>query len=163
MPIGCWSGQSVKTMESGGPRGYDAAKKVKGRKRHIVTDTQGHLVGLTVHAADVQDRDGAVDLLRSIRSLYPWLRHLFADGAYQGDKLRDAMAQFGRWTLEIIKRSDAAQGFAVLPRRWVVERTFAWLSRCRRLAKDFEATLESAVAWIFIAHVRMLTRRIARP
>lgn len=155
--------QSVKTTESGGPRGYDAGKKVKGRKRHIVTDTDGRLVGLEVHAADVQDRDGAVDVLAAIRTLYPWLRHLFADGGYQGDKLREAAAAFGRWTIEIIKRSDAGGGFTVLPRRWVVERTFAWLSRCRRLAKDFEATIESAVAWIFVAHIRLLTRRIARP
>lgn len=154
--------QSTKTTESGGPRGYDAGKKVTGRKRHIVTDTQGHLVGLKVQPADVQDRDGAVDVLASLRSLYPWLRHLFADGAYQGDKLRDAVAEFGRWTIDIIKRSDAAQGFAVLPRRWVVERTFAWLGRCRRLAKDFEATIESAVAWVFVAHIRLLTRRLAR-
>lgn len=154
--------QSVKTTESGGPRGFDAGKKVKGRKRHIVSDTEGHMVGLQVHAADIQDRDGAVDLLTSIRSLYPWLRHVFADGGYAGDKLRTAMAGLGQWTIEIIKRSDAAQGFELLPRRWVVERTFAWLGRCRRLAKDFEATIESAVAWIFVAHIRRLTRRLVR-
>jgi transposase len=154
--------QSVRTTESGGPRGYDAGKKVKGRKRHIVTDTEANLVGLTVQTADVQDRDGAVDVLASIRSLYPWLRHVFADGGYQGVKLRGAMTQFGRWTIDIIKRSDTSQGFVVLPRRWVVERTFAWLGRCRRLAKDFEATIESAVAWVFVAHLRLLTRRLAR-
>ena len=154
--------QSVKTTESGGPRGYDAGKKIKGRKRHIVTDTEGHLVGLQVHTADIQDRDGAVNVLGSIRRLYPWLRHVFADGGYSGDKLRAALAELGTWTVEIIKRSDTARGFEVLPRRWVVERTFAWLGRCRRLAKDFEATIRSAVAWIFVAHIRMLTRRLAR-
>jgi transposase len=154
--------QSVKTTESGGPRGYDAGKKIKGRKRHIVTDTEGHLVGLQVHAADIQDRDGAIGVLASIRNLYPWLRHVFADGAYAGDKLSGTLAELGRWTFEIIKRSDTAQGFEVLPRRWVVERTFAWLGRCRRLAKDFEATIASAVAWIFVAHIRTLTRRLAR-
>ncbi len=154
--------QSVKTTESGGPRGFDAAKKVKGRKRHIITDTDGHLVGLSVHAADIQDRDGALSVIARIRRLYPWLRHLFADGAYAGDKLRDGLSQLGRWTVEIIKRSDTAKDFDVLPRRWVVERTFAWLGRCRRLAKDFEATIASAVAWVFIAHIRMLTRRLAR-
>jgi transposase len=153
--------QSVKTTESGGPCGYDAGKKIKGRKRHIVTDTSGHLVGLQVHAADIQDRDGAVALIRSIWRLYPWLRHIFADGAYAGDKLRKAMSKFGSWTFEIIKRSDTARGFEILPRRWVVERTFAWLNRCRRLAKDFEATITSAVAWVLIAHIRRLTRRIA--
>ena len=154
--------QSVKTTEAGGPRGFDAGKKIKGRKRHIVTDTEGNLVGLQVHAADIQDRDGAVDVLASIRSLCPWLRHVFADGGYGGDKLRDALAPLGTWTLEIIKRSDKAQGFELLPRRWVVERTFAWLNRCRRLAKDFETTLQSATAWIYIAHIRRLTRRLVR-
>jgi transposase len=154
--------QSVKTTESGGPRGFDAGKKIKGRKRHIVTDTEGHLVGLQVHTADIQDRDGAVDLLASIRHLYPWLRHVFADGGYAGEKLRDAMSELGRWTIEIIKRSDLAGGFKLLPRRWVVERTFAWLGRCRRLAKDFEVSIASAVAWVFVAHIRLLTRRLAR-
>ena len=154
--------QSVKTTESGGPRGYDAGKKVNGRKRHIVTDTAGHLVGLIVHIASIQDRDGAVAVLASIRRLYPWLRHVFADAGYAGDKLRDALSALGRWTVQIIKRSDTAVGFEVLPRRWVVERTFAWLGRCRRLSKDFEATLESATAWTLIAHVRRLTRHLAR-
>jgi transposase len=154
--------QSVKTTESGGPRGFDAGKKVSGRKRHIVTDTEGHLLAVEVDRADIQDRDGAVGLLAWIGRLCPWLRHLFADGAYSGAKLADALAELGDWTIEIIKRSDAADGFTVLPRRWVVERTFAWLSRCRRLAKDFEATLASAVAWVLVAHIRCLVRRLAR-
>jgi transposase len=155
--------QSVKTTECGGPRGFDAGKKIKGRKRHIVTDTEGCLVGVQVHAADIQDRDGAPNLLASIRAIYPWLRHVFADGGYAGDKLSDAMAALGQWTFEIIKRSDTAKHtFELLPRRWVVERTFAWLGRCRRLAKDFEATIESAVAWILIAHIRRLTRRLVQ-
>ena len=154
--------QSVKTTESGGPRSFDAGKKIKGRKRHIITDTAGHLVGLRVHAADIQDRDGAVGVLASIRALYPWLRHIFADGGYAGEKLRAALAALGRWTIEIIKRSDKTEGFEVLPRRWVVERTFAWLGRCRRLAKDFETTIASAVAWVLVAHIRTITRRLAR-
>ena len=154
--------QSVKTTESGGPRGYDAGKKINGRKRHIVTDTQGNLVGLVVHPADIQDRDGGSFTLASIRFRYPWLRHVFADGGYAGDKLRSALAKIGKWTLEIIKRSDRAEGFVVLPRRWVVERTFAWLGRCRRLAKDFERTIASATAWVLVAHIRTVTRRLAR-
>jgi transposase len=129
---------------------------------HIVTDTQGNMVGLVVHEASIQDRDGAPCVLASIRSRYPWLRHIFADGGYAGEKLRTALKRIGEWTIEIIKRSDTAQGFEVLPRRWVVERTFAWLGRCRRLAKDFEATIASAVAWAFVAHIRTLTRRLAR-
>ena len=154
--------QSVKTTESGGPRGFDAGKKVKGRKRHAVTDTEGHLVGMVVHPADIQDRDGAPLVLAEIRKLYPWLRHLFADAAYAGDKLGAALAELGTWTVEVIKRSDTAQGFEVLPRRWVVERTFAWLGRCRRLAKDFEASIASSTAWVLVAHIRLLTRRLAR-
>jgi transposase len=155
--------QSVKTTESGGLRGFDAGKKINGRKRHIVTDTQGNLVGLVVHPANIQDRDGAPHVLASIRFLYPWLRHVFADAGYAGKKLRGALAKIGKWKLEIIRRSDKAKGFELLPRRWVVERTFAWINRCRRLAKDFEASIESAVAWTFVAHIRTLTRRIARP
>ena len=154
--------QSVKTTESGGIRGFDAAKLVKGRKCHIITDTSGLLVGAMVHAADIQDRDGAPALLASIRHAFPWLRHVFADGGYAGPKLTGALAKLGAWTLEIVRRSDAAKGFVLLPRRWVVERTFAWLGRNRRLAKDFEKTIESAEAWLLIASIQLLSRRIAR-
>lgn len=153
--------QSVKTTESGGVSGYDAGKKVKGRKRHIVTDTCGFLIFILVHAADIQDRDGAVDVLAAIRHRFPWLRHVFADGGYAGAKLRGALASMGKWTIEIIKRSDTAKGFEVLPRRWVVERTFAWLGRCRRLAKDWETSTASSTAWPLIASIRMITRRTA--
>jgi putative transposase len=153
--------QSVKTTESGGPCGYDAGKKIKGRKRHILTDTLGLLVTAIVHTADIQDRDGAPDVLTSIRSSFPWLRHVFADGGYAGDKLETALRGQGDWTLEIIKRSDAAKGFVLLPRRWVVERTFAWFGRNRRLSKDFEETIESSTAWLMLASVQLMTRRIA--
>ena len=155
--------QSVKTTESGGPRGYDAAKKVKGRKRHIVTDTGGLLVGAEVHPADVQDRDGARLVIEAIHQLFPWLRHLFADSVYNGPNLRDTLAKFGNWTIEIVKRAADATGFQLLPRRWVVERTLAWLNRNRRLAKDFEATIASAKAWVYIASVQLLLRRLSFP
>jgi putative transposase len=154
--------QSVKTTESGGLSGYDAGKKINGRKRHIVTDTLGLMLFILVHAADVQDRDGAPALLQAIRHRFPWLRHIFADGGYAGGKLRDALKGHGAWTIEIIKRSDTAKGFEVLPRRWVVERTLAWLGRCRRLAKDWEKTIESSSAWAFVASIRLLSRRLAR-
>ncbi len=154
--------QSVKTTESGGLSGYDAGKKVKGRKRHIVTDTLGLMLFVLVHGADVQDRDGAPALLKTIRHRFPWLRHIFADGSYAGDKLRAALQGQGVWSIEIIKRSDTAKGFAVLPRRWVIERTFAWLGRCRRLAKDWEKTIQSSTAWALVASIRLLSRRLAR-
>jgi len=166
--------QSVKTTQSGGPRGGacprarqcrdpgDAGKKVNGRKRHIITDTNGHLIGAQVHTADIQDRDGAVGVVASIRYLFPWLRHVFADGGYAGEKLKTALAGQGQWTFEIVKRSDHAKGFQVLPRRWVVERTFAWFGRNRRLAKDFETTITSSQAWLYLASVQLMARRLAR-
>jgi transposase len=119
------------------------------------------MVAAKAHAANIQDRDGAPDLLASIRYLLPWLRHVFADGAYSGDKLTDALARHGKWRIEIVKRGDQATGFQVLPRRWVVERTSAWLNRNRRLAKDFEATVESSETWIYLASVQLLARRLS--
>ena len=154
--------QSVKTTENGGISGYDAGKKIKGRKRHIMTDTCGHLLASCVHAANIQDRDGAVGVFQKLKRDAPKLRHVFADCGYRGPKLRSALITIGRWTIQIVKRSDTAEGFEVLPRRWVVERTFAWLGRCRRLAKDWEKTIESAEAWVLIAHIRRMTRCLAR-
>jgi putative transposase len=154
--------QSVKTTESGGPRGFDAAKRVKGRKRHIVTDTQGLLLALRVHAANVQDVHGAVPLLGMLRTKFPKLRHIFADRVYRGQQLRKAAAKFGRWKIEIVTRIERVGTFKPEPKRWVIERTFAWLGRNRRLAKDFERTIESAEAWFLIASVRLLCQRLAR-
>ena len=154
--------QSVKTTESGGPRGFDAGKRVKGRKRHIVTDTAGLLLAALVHTANVQDNHGAVPLLRSIGHGFPKLRHIFADRIYRGEQLRNALADLGNWTIEIITRSQSLGTFVAELKRWVVERTFAWFGRNRRLAKDFEATIASADAWLMIASVRLLSRRLAK-
>jgi len=154
--------QSVKTTESGGPRGFDAAKRIKGRKRHIVTDTQGLVLALLVHAANIQDSHGAVLLLKSLRQVFPALRHIFADRVYRGEKLRGAIAEFGRWSIEIVTRSECLGTFKPEPKRWVIERTFAWLGRCRRLAKDCERTIASSEAWFLLASVRLLSRRLAR-
>jgi transposase len=154
--------QSVPTTESGGPRGVDAGKRIKGRKRHIVTDTQGFLLAVLVHAANVQDCHGAVPLLRALRRAFPELQHVFADRVYRGNQLLDALADCGPWTIQIVQRPEGAKGFQLLPRRWVVERSLAWLGRCRRLAKDFEATIASATAWVLLASIRLLCRRIAR-
>ncbi|MEJ2433008.1 MAG: IS5 family transposase [Pseudolabrys sp.] len=154
--------KSVKTTESGGPRGFNAAKRIKGRKRHMVTDTQGFLLAPLVHAANIQDNHGAVPVLKSLRTSFPRLRHIFADRVYRGDKLRHAIAEFGKWTIEIVTRSENVGPFKRVPKRWGIERTFAWLGHNRRLAKDFEATVASAEAWFLIASIRLLSHRLAK-
>jgi putative transposase len=154
--------QTVKTTESGGPSGFDMAKRIKGRKRHIVTDTEGSLLTVLVQPANVQDNHGAVPLLRIIGRMFPKLRHIFADRVYRGPKLLAALADLGKWVIEIVTRSQSFGTFKPEPRRWVVERSFAWFGRNRRLAKDFEASIASSEAWVFIASVRLLSRRLAR-
>jgi putative transposase len=150
--------QSVKTTESGGPRGFDAGKKVKGRKRHAMVDTDGRALVLQTHPASVQDRDGAVPLLQESRSSFPFVERVFADTAYGADRVANAT----RIVVEIVRKLPDQVGFAVLPRRWVVERFFAWINRNRRLAKDFEGTIVSATAFLYAASVMLLTRRLAR-
>jgi transposase len=155
--------QSAPTTQAGGPRGYDAGKRVCGRKRHIVVDINGLLLAVHVHPADVQDGHGAVALLTTLRESFPRLRHIFADRIYRGHQLLTALAPCGPWTIEIVERPAGVKGFQLLPRRWVVERTFAWLGRCRRLAKDFEASAATQRAWLLVAHLRLLLRRLAKP
>jgi putative transposase len=155
--------QSTPTTQAGGPRGYDAGKRVCGRKRHIVADTNGLLLAVHVHPANVQDNHGAVPLLTAMRQHFPRLRHIFADRIYRGNQLREALAPCGSWTIEIVQRPAGVKDFQLLPRRWVVERTFAWLGRCRRLAKDFEASAATERAWLLVAHLRLLLRRLAKP
>jgi putative transposase len=154
--------QSVKTTESGGPRGFDMAKRVKGRKRHIVTDTEGSLLAVLVQPANLQDVHGAIPLLRIIGRMFPKMRHIFADRVYRGPMLLKAIADLGKWTIEVVTRSQSVGTFKAEPRRWVIERTFAWFGRNRRLAKDFEASITSAEAWVQIASIRLLSRRLAR-
>lgn len=154
--------QSVKTTESGGPCGFDAAKKIKGRKRHLVVDTEGLPLRLHIHPANVQDSHGAVPLLIGLRERFPDLGHVFADRAYRGPKLLAAISQAGDWTIQIITRIKRIGVFRQEPRRWVIERTFAWFGRCRRLSRDFERTIASAEAWVLLASVRLLARRRAR-
>ncbi len=152
--------QSVKTTAVKGIRGYDAGKKVKGRKRHILVDTMGLLLMVLVHAADIQDRDGAKLLLNKIKGSFSRLRLIWADGGYAG-KLVDWALNIHGWILEIVKRDKGVKGFQVLPRRWVVERTFAWLGRYRRLSKDYEVLTETSEAMIYAAMVHLMVRRLA--
>jgi len=150
--------QSVKTTEAGGPRGYDAGKKVMGRKRHAMVDTDGRALELLVHPGDIQDRDGAVPLLRQSRNRHPFVERAFADSAYNSDRVAEATVI----NIEIVRKIAGQIGFTVHPRRWVVERTFAWIGRYRRLAKDFEPTIGSATAFLYAAAAMVLVRRIAR-
>jgi len=154
--------QSVKTTEAGGPRGFDAGKKIKGRKRHIVTDTQGHMLTGIVHEASIQDRDGAPVVIGFACESFPTITHIFADSGYAGERLKTALAEMNGRAIEIVKRPDDAKGFVLVARRWVVERTLAWINRCRRLAKDWEASTASSEAWLLIASIRQLSRRLAR-
>jgi len=159
--------QSVKSAEKGGasidPPGYDAGKKIKGKKRYLLVDTEGLLLLAIIHAANIQDRDGGILLMAALLKEHPLLRKLYADGGYQGKKFCQALRRILRKVkVEIVKRSDATKGFAVLPRRWVVERTIAWLNRCRRLAKDWECLNGNARAFLQWASVRLMLRRLCK-
>ena len=134
---------------------------MKGRKRHIVVDTQGLLLAVAVHPADVQDRDGAKQVLSRLVGRFPRLERIWADGAYAG-KLVQWAGDIGGWSLEVVRRPAQQHGFQVLPRRWVVERTFAWLGRCRRLSKDYEALPETTETWVYAAMTGIMLRRLAR-
>jgi putative transposase len=154
----------VRTTRRGGVRGYDAGKKIVGRKRHLLVDTDGLILKVRVHAASVQDRDGATLVLEQIDEPLSKLELIWADGGYAGAKLASWMSErFGQrpLRLEIVRRSDAQKGFAVLPRRWVVERTFGWLNNFRRLSKDYEFRTDSSEAFIFLAASLLLIARLA--
>ena len=152
--------QSVKTTRTKGERGYDAGKKVKGRKRHLLVDTLGLILLVVVTTADVQDRDGAKLVFQRIRQRFPRLKLIWADGGYRGKLIA--------WTqvvlnclLEIVKRKDEVKGFQVLPRRWIVERTLGWLGNYRRLSKEYEILPETSEAMIYAAMIHIMTRRLA--
>ena len=152
--------QSVKTTEAGGPRGYDAGKKVKGRKRHLVVDTLGLLIACAVQAADVQDEDGAQEVLAKAKARFPRLKLVWADGRYACKGLVEVVRRLFRLALEVVKRPAGAVGFVLLHRRWVVERTFAWLGRCRRLSKDYERLPKVSEAMIYLAMIHRMLRRL---
>jgi transposase len=149
--------QSVKTTESGGPRGYDAGKKIKGRKRHALVDTEGRALLIEPHPANVQNRDGGGALRQVSRSLFPFIRLVWADGGYNHERVAAANVR-----VEIVSKIEGQTGFVVLPRLWFVERFFAWINRNRRLAKDVEATIKSAAAFLCDAAAMLMIRRLAR-
>jgi putative transposase len=166
--------QSVKTTEMGGPRGYDGGKKVHGRKRHLVVDTQGLLLKAKVLPADLHDRPAAEQVLAGLHQPFPEVRLLWADTAYRG--LADWLGEQLGWSLEITRHwwtgarvwvaagqppPERPAGFQVLKRRWVVERTFAWLGRNRRLSKDYERLCETTETWIYLAMTRLMLRRLS--
>lgn len=155
--------QSVKTVEGGAERGYDAGKKVTGRKRHLVVDTLGLVLIILVTSAQVQDRDGAQQVLQELyRRMQDSLRlqKVWADGGYRGPLIAWVQFVLG-WTLEIVHKLGDQVGFQVLPKRWIVERTFAWLNRQRRLSKDYERLPETSQAFIYVAMIRLMLKKLA--
>ena len=156
--LGLIDSQSVKTSSMTGEKGYDGGKKIQGRKRHIVTDTMGLLVAVAVHGADIQDRSGAKLVIESLRFKYPRLKKILADGGYTGELIEWVLKSFG-WTLEIVHKLTGVSGFNVLPKRWVVERTFGWFNFNRRLAKDYEMSLECSTAFIHLTMCRIMLNR----
>ena len=157
---GCLDSQSVKTTQVPGIRGYDKGKQIKGRKRHLLVDTLGLVLVVVVTAASVSDPKGARLLFARMGGACKKLRRIWVDGTYRG-KLMEWVVDHCWFLLQPVLRSDDLKGFVVLPRRWVVERTFAWLTQCRRLSKDYEVLPASSEAMIYIAMTRLMIRRLA--
>jgi putative transposase len=155
--------QSVKTAEQAGERGYDAGKKVLGRKRHVAVDCLGLILAILITPAAVQDRDAAKGLIQCLVSMYGRLQIIWADGGYLGALVQwvKQLRPFGKLRLAIVRRSDCAKGFQVLPKRWIVERTFGWLYKSRRLCRDYEVRLDHSEAMIRICMIRLMLRRLA--
>ncbi|MEZ5195003.1 MAG: IS5 family transposase [Bacteroidales bacterium] len=159
--VGIIDSQSVKACNlCKGDVGYDGGKKTKGRKRHIVVDTLGLVMIIVIHAANIHDSVGAKEVMKSLKDKYlTGIQKIFADGGYIGELIEWALLQFG-WTMEIVKRNETGT-FKVLPKRWIVERTFAWLSFHRRMSKDYERLTESGIAFIQLSMIRLMVNRIS--
>jgi transposase len=146
------------------PSGFDAGKQVKGKKRHVLVDTLGLLLQAIIQPANIQDRDGGLALLTVLAERFPLLAKLFADGAYQGPRFREGVAKVRpQLATEIITRREQVKGFVALPKRWIVERALAWLNRNRRLAKDFENRTRYALAFVYLASIRLMSRKLCNP
>jgi putative transposase len=155
--------QTVKTPDQAGERGYDAGKKINGRKRHLGVDSLGLILHLVITSAAIQDRDAAKTLIKTLVGMFGRLQIIWADGGYLGSLVQwvKRLRPFGKLHLEIVRRSDQTKGFAVLPKRWIVERTFGWLTKSRRLCRDYEIRLDHSEAMIRICMIRLMVRRLA--
>jgi putative transposase len=159
---GILDSQSVKSDGHGGDVGYDAGKKIKGRKRHLLVDTLGLVLAVKVTPASTPEREGGLALLGTVLPWLRWFRKLWVDGGYTGEHFaREVRSHRPKLVVEVVRRSDSARGFQVLPKRWIVERTFGWLMRHRRLVRDYEATASSAESMVHLAMIRLMLRRLA--
>jgi len=158
----CIDSRSVKTSRSGGEfRGVDGGKKIKGRKQHIITDTMGLLLVVCVHAANIHDSKAAFEVINKLRGRFNRLIKIFADGGYRGELAGLIKQSFG-WILDIVLRSDDIKSFSVIPKRWVVERTFAWFESYRRLSKDYEYLANTSETMIQLAMIRLMLNRVKK-
>jgi len=158
--VGLIDSQSVKTTRVGGEsRGYDGNKNIKGRKRHIITDTNGWLLSVVIHAANEHDSQTGFEVMDTLKYRFDRMQKIYADGGYRGELADEVKNQLG-WDLEIILRSDKDAGFKPLPKRWIIERTFSWFENFRRLAKDYEYTVSSSVAMVHLAFIAIAINNI---
>ena len=153
--------QTEKTTESAGSRGFDGGKKIKGRKRHIIVDTLGLVIGVVVHTADIGERAGAKLLLASLKHPLVRLKKILVDKGYSGEEMTDWVKENFNWIWEVSKSPDNQKGFIVESKRWVVERTFAWLGKCRRLSKDYEYYEKMSESFVYLALIRIMLRNLA--